>query len=217
MSKPYVICHMLTTLDGKIAGPFMKDPAAKPCAVLFEETRTRDYKLNAWCYGRITTDESYTKGEKPELDENAPQVPEGDFVAKDNCDHGKRPEAHIIEVLGEDAPNSYRAFLRKLGISYIIAGKEHMDCPLAMTKLKNLFHIDTLMVSGGGYINYTYLHAGMIDELSIILSPIADGENNTVTLFEKSDFMESKTFTFTLKSVEKLENNCVWLRYMVNK
>ncbi len=27
MNRPYIVCHMLTALDGKITGPFMDSPA----------------------------------------------------------------------------------------------------------------------------------------------------------------------------------------------
>lgn len=40
------------------------------------------YKHQGWLSGRVTTDDNFTFYEKPELDENAPAVPEGDFMAK---------------------------------------------------------------------------------------------------------------------------------------
>ena len=227
---------MLTSLDGKITGPCMKSQAHDIASKHYESTNA-SYHPNAYLCGRVTSDENFTFYAKPDIDENAPQVPEGDYVAKDNCEmyyvsvdtsgrlgwktntlkYINRPDSHIIEVLSEKVPNSYRAFLRKYEISYIIAGKDHIDCQLTITKLKELFHIDRLMVEGGGFINYTFLQAGLIDEVSIVLAPIADGENNTVTLFEKSDFMDPKTFTFSLKDVQKLDGGTVWLKYTVNK
>ena len=30
MNRPYIVCHMLTALDGKITGPFMESPAVIP-------------------------------------------------------------------------------------------------------------------------------------------------------------------------------------------
>ncbi|KAH0794537.1 RibD family protein [Histomonas meleagridis] len=227
---------MLTSLDGKITGPYMKTLELDQSNDHYETTND-SYHPDAWVCGRVTTDENFTFYAKPDIDENAPEVPEGDYVAKDNCEmyyvsvdtsgrigwktnslkYLNRPEAHIIEVLSEKVPNSYRAFLRKHEISYIIAGKEHIDCQLTVDKLQKLFHIEKLMIEGGGFINYTFLQAGLIDELSIVLAPLADGENNTVTLFERSDFMDPKTFTFTLKDVQKLEGGTVWLKYLVNK
>lgn len=39
------------------------------------------YKHQGWLSGRVTTDDNFTFYEKPELDENAALVPDGDFIA----------------------------------------------------------------------------------------------------------------------------------------
>ena len=44
--------------------------------------------------------------------------------------------AHVVEVLTEQASNDYKAFLRRLGISYLLAGKDTLDYALALEKLK---------------------------------------------------------------------------------
>ncbi|KAH0794924.1 RibD family protein [Histomonas meleagridis] len=236
MERPYIICHMLTALDGKITGPYMDHPYAAPVLNAYD-TIQKTFNFNAFLCGRVTIDEGFTKFEKPDLDENAPKVEEGDYVAgekteiyfcavdpsgklgwkSNNLKYEDYPEAHIIEILTEKVTNQYLAFLRKMKISYIIAGKEHIDCELAAKKLLKLFDIKILMVDGGGIINYSFLQEGMLDELSILMAPIADGENNTPTLFEKPDFVtKSQTFLFKLKDVQKIDGDGVWLRYLVN-
>ncbi|MFU2319336.1 dihydrofolate reductase family protein [Rahnella sp. PCH160] len=128
-----------------------------------------------------------------------------------------RPPAHVIEVLTERASNAYRAFLREMKISYIIAGKDHLDCRLTVEKLKSLFKIETLMLSGGGFINWSFLQAGVVDELSLVIAPLADGENDSVTLFAKSDYLpDHAPVEFALKSAEVGQGGTVWLRYTVN-
>ena len=232
---PRIICHMMTALDGKITGPFMDTGVAEIVGEEYERTNEA-YCSQAWLCGRVTTDENFTFYRKPELDEKAPVVPEGDFVAvkdagmyyvsvdasgrigweSNTLHYAGRPAAHIIEVLTGRASNAYRAFLRKLGISYLIAGDEQLDCRIAAQKLKALFGIGTLMVSGGGFINWTFLQAGLVDELSLVMTPVADGETNTVTLFEKSDALPPHApVEFTLKRVEVLGGGGVWLRYLV--
>ncbi|MBE9605774.1 RibD family protein [Acetobacteraceae bacterium H6797] len=235
MNRPRIICHMLTALDGKITGPYMDTGAIKGPAEAYERTNSL-YHPQAWLCGRVTTDENFTHYRKPALDENAPPVPDGDYVAvkgaemhyvsvdasgrigweTNTLEYKDRPPAHIIEVLSEKASNAYRDFLRKKGISYIIAGKEQLDCKVAAEKLKALFNIDTLMLSGGGFINWSFLQAGLVDELSLVIAPLADGENDTVTLFEKSAHLSaSAPVEFALKSVEKAEGDSIWLRYSV--
>lgn len=91
--------------------------------------------------------------------------------------------AHVIEVLTEEASNDYKAFLRKLGISYILAGKDRLDYALALEKLKTRFGIQVLMLGGGGVLNWSFLQAGMCDEVSLVVAPAADGNPNTQSLF----------------------------------
>ncbi len=226
---------MMTALDGKITGPYMNMQAIEAPTEEYEHINNR-YRPQAWLCGRITTDENFTFYKKPALDENASSVPEGDYVAvrgagmhyvsvdasgrigwdSNILKYKDRAAAHIIEVLTDKTNNAYRDFLRRKEISYIIAGKDHLDCKLAAEKLKDLFNIETLMLSGGGFTNWSFLRAGLVDELSLLIAPLADGETDTVTLFEKSDCLPATApVEFALKSVEKTKGDSVWLRYSV--
>lgn len=66
-------------------------------------------------------------------------------------------------MLTEKASPAYRAFLRRMKISYLIAGKDQLDCKVTAEKLKALFNIETLMVSSGGFINWSFPQAGLVD------------------------------------------------------
>lgn len=84
-----------------------------------------------------------------------------------------------------------------------------------MTKLKELFGIEKVLIAGGGYTDWTFADSGMIDELSLVLAPADDGEQK-VTLFERTDSSVNKYIAFTLTSVKLLDGNGVWLRYKFN-
>lgn len=72
------------------------------------------------------------------------------------------------------------------------------------------------MVFGGGFVNWSFLSAGLIDELSLVVAPVADGENNTMTLFEKSDYSPAHSpVEFTLQNVDMLNDGSVWLLYTI--
>lgn len=234
MDRPYIVCHMLTALDGKITGPFMRTSAVNGASEEYERTNA-SYHPQAWLCGRVTTDANFTHYKKPVLDDKA-SVPEGDYVAvadapmhyvsvdpsgklgweSNTVNYEDRPPAHVIEVLTEKASPAYRGFLRRMKISYIIAGKDQLDCKLAAEKLKALFKIETLMVSGGGFINWSFLQAGLVDELSLVLAPVADGATDTVTLFEKAGFLpDHLPVEFALKAVQKGKDDSIWLRYAV--
>lgn len=194
-----------------------------------------EYQADAWLYGTVTTKE-FTGWRKPELDFEA-EVPDGDFVAEAQAalyyvsvdtqgeigwESGTfrkagRPDAHVIEVLTEQTPAAYRAYLRKHGVSYILAGSKLLDSKLAVEKLYRLFGIDTLLICGGGTINWTFLQQGAVDELSLLLAPVADGNPDSVTVFERSSLLSSsRPAAFQLKSIERLKDNGVRLVYTVS-
>lgn len=194
-----------------------------------------EYQADAWLYGTVTTKE-FTGWRKPELDFEA-EVPDGDFVAEAQAalyyvsvdtqgeigwESGTfrkagRPDAHVIEVLTEQTPAAYRAYLRKHGVSYILAGSKLLDSKLAVEKLYRLFGIDTLLICGGGTINWTFLQQGAVDELSLLLAPVADGNPDSVTVFERSPLLSSsRPAAFQLKSIERLKDNGVRLVYTVS-
>ena len=81
-------------------------------------------------------------------------------------------------------------------------------------KLKALFHIDRLMLAGGGQMNWSFAQEDLIDELSIILAPTVDGNREAASLFEKPAFLpERLPAVFHLKAIEKLDDDALWLRY----
>lgn len=88
MDRPYIFCHMLTSLDGKIMGAFMDTPEGEIAGNVFDNISFGNnpyYKHQGWLSGRVTTDDNFTFYEKPELDEGAETVPEGDFIAQPNA------------------------------------------------------------------------------------------------------------------------------------
>ncbi len=240
MNRPYIFCHMMTSLDGKIMGNYMETAEGAAAGDVFYNIsfgKNPYYKHQGWLSGRVTTDDNFTFYEKPELDENAPSVPEGDFVAKPHepmyyvsvdpsgklgwksCDLTYiDTHAHVLEVLTEKVSNAYKAFLRKLGISYIIAGEDTLDYAVAMEKLKNLFGIETLMLGGGGVLNWSFIQAGMCDEVSVVIAPSADGSSETPALFAtRGGLATDKAVGFELQSAEVKDGGSVWLRYLVKK
>lgn len=234
MERPYTICHILSALDGKITGAFMGTKTAQTVSEEYARIRS-EYQADAWLYGTVTTKE-FTQGRKPELD-SVTEVPDGDFVAENDAalyyvsvdTQGEigwesgifrkagRPDAHVIEVLIERTAPAYRAYLRKRGVSYILAGSEMLDSKIVAEKLYRLFGIGTLLICGGGTINWTFLQQGAVDELSLLLAPAADGNPDSVTVFEKSAMLPpSDPAVFQLKNIERLKGDGIRLVYTVS-
>ena len=238
MNRPYVFCHMMTSLDGKIMGSYMETLEGKKAGDVFYNIafgKQPHYDHQGWLSGRVTTDDNFTFYEKPELSEKAEIVPEGDYVAKSKAgmyyvsvDPSGRlgwksstltyvdTNAHVLEVLTEKASNEYKAFLREKGISYIIAGEDTLDYDVVMQKLKNLFGIEMLMLGGGGVLNWSFIQAGMCDEISVVVAAAADGTTDTPALFSAKDGLAKNiAMGFSLEAAEVKDGGSVWLRYKV--
>ena len=85
MNRPYIFCHMMTALDGKIMGSYMETPQGSAAGDVFYDIafgKEPFYHHQGWLSGRVTTDDNFTFYKKPDLDENAPAVPAGDFIAQ---------------------------------------------------------------------------------------------------------------------------------------
>lgn len=237
MNRPYVICHMLASLDGKIDGAFFSASAYAPAVQQFAKVRTV-YNCNATLYGTTTMEGGYADERIKALPKSDVVYPCEDYAAKSDVDNyivsldpqgvlafsGKylekknRPKAHIIEVLTEQVSNDYFAYLRSLDISYVIAGKKQLDCHLLLKKLGTLFGIERLMISGGGLTNWSFVQENLIDELSLVIAPVADGGRESATIFEKAEFLPDRSpAAFTLKAVEQIDGDTLWLRYLLKK
>ena len=237
MNRPYVICHMLASLDGKIDGEFFSAPECAPAVQQFAKVRTV-YNCNATLYGTTTMEGGYADGQIGTLPKSDTVYSREDYVAVSDVDNyivsldpqgvlafsGKylekknRPKAHIIEVLSEQVSSDYLAYLRSLDISYVITGKEQLDCKLLLEKLKSLFGIEKLMISGGGLTNWSFVQENLIDELSLVIAPVADGGCESATIFEKAGFLPHRSpAAFTLKAARQIEGDTLWLRYLLKK
>lgn len=238
MDRPYLFCHMLTSLDGKIMGNYMDLPACEPAGELFYDIAFGDepfYRHQGWLSGRVTTDDNFTHYRTPDLDPAAPPVPPGDFIAgkapmyyvsvdprgvlgwQENTVTYETTTAQVIEVLTGRASNAYKAFLRQKNISYLLAGEDELDYALLLDKLKRLLGIQVLMLGGGGVLNWSFLQAGLCDEVSLVVAPAADGSPATQSLFlAKEGLSTDKPISFILLGAQAAEGNALWLRYRVD-
>lgn len=235
--RPYVFCHMLVSLDGRIAGTFMDTLQGIKAAGTFYDLAfgpDRYYKMQGWLSGRVTTDDNFTFYAKPDLDPDAPAVPEGDFITQTGFGmyyvsidprgvlgwkswqlQYETTKAAVIEVLTGQASNAYKAFLRSLGIPYIIAGEKEIDWPSLLAKLKSLFQIDLLMLGGGGILNWTFMETGLCDELSLVVAAAADGAKDTPSVFRNLNYPKGKPVHFALEKAQEMDSGALWLRYKV--
>lgn len=234
MNRPYMICHILSALNGKISGSFMG--TASNCQMGREYAAIRDtYQADAWLYGTTTTKE-FTRFRVPVYPQKDYTVPAGDFIAIKDAElyyvsidtegeigwesgtfrRAGCPDAHVIEVVTGSTPVSYLAYLREHEVSYIVAGEKSLDCQIAAEKLYQLFGIRKVLICGGGVVNWSFLQQGVVDELSLLLSPSADGQNDTPSVFETSSYLQSSApVEFQLEDVQRIGKSGLRLVYSV--
>lgn len=225
MNRPYIICHMTVSLDGKVTGDFLSHKAsAAACETYYEINRK--LKANGFICGRVTMEGSFTGGYYPDLSQYEPVSrelsdclpdemtgfyavafdPKGKLGWKSNkiIDPDGDPGyngAQIIEVLTEQADERYLGYLESMGIPCIFAGETEIDVELALLKLKNIFGCETLLLEGGSVINGYFQRADAIDELSLVIAPVT-GEKDDKPLFTDSVFSE-----YELTKAENIKGN----------
>lgn len=233
-ARPYVICHMVATIDGKILTERWKDlPVAKGVSELYESTAA-EYGIGSWLVGTTTMKHFGEVGKS--LPEPKNKVPSGDFIARTDAEtHAIGTDTngtlrfkdnevsgdHIIIITTEKANDSYLDHLRSAGISYLICGRESIDLKLAMEKLYKEFKLKKVLLEGGGVLNGAMLQAGLIDEISQIIVPIVDGGGPSVTGLYEGDVRtagrKSRKAAFSLRLIaqETRKHGAQWLRYRV--
>jgi riboflavin biosynthesis pyrimidine reductase len=215
---------MLGSVDGKIKQNIW---GLKDHHKYFEEPAAK-IKADAWLVGRVTMQEFSSKKPLPPS-KGRISLPKEDFVAnqpakqfaavidpsgKCTWDTNMVSTEHVIEVLTEKVSSRYLAHLREKNVSYIFGGKTELDLNLVVRKLFELFGIKRLRIDGGGHVNGSFLKAGLIDEFSLVLAPIADGTTGALTVFEVEEgYGKRKATRFKLKSVKKIYEDFLWIRY----
>lgn len=231
--RPFVVCHMVSALDGKIDGGYFGMSELRPILDASNQIRAQ-LQCDAVLYGATTMAETYADGYLENLPDTSVSYPRTDYIAPSEVrsfyvaidtegrirwenkyiEKRGRPKSHVIEVLTEDVSDQYLAYLRSFDISYVFAGKHTLDCALLMEKLAAGFGIRRIMLSGGGIVNWTFLQAGLIDELSLVLCPLADGETDTATVFDRSPYLpKGVPVAFSLKNVQTMPGDGLWLVY----
>ena len=226
MNRPYIICHMVTSIDGKVTGNFLFRSECIGATEIYYDIN-RKLKADGFICGRVTMEGSFTDGYYPDLSEYAPVTDRTDFIPQNLSGFyavafdtkgrlGWKSEkiidpdgdvgydgAQIIEVLTEQADDCYLGYLKAMKIPYIFAGKTEIDVGLALEKLRQAFGCETLLLEGGSIINGAFQRADAIDELSLVVAPVVADKD------DKPLFTDSIVADFELISVESINENIV--------
>jgi riboflavin biosynthesis pyrimidine reductase len=225
--KPYVICHMNMSVDGRIWHSRWR-PSENRMAGLFERIHEQ-LGNGSWLIGRVTGSEYAKADAYPDhTDQTFPR--QNWFARRDAAAYGIALDARgkiawgrsdiggdpIVAVLTEQVSDSHLAGLRRDGVSYIFAGAHELDLALALDILNRELGIERLLLEGGGVSNGSFLRAGLIDEISLAVCPTIDGARGGPHVFDSGEDMVGPSApirSMTLESSEVLEAGAVWLRY----
>lgn len=238
MSKPYVIIHTHISIDGKIHA--VDIPEFESASEQYQDLALRPgkqiYGIDGYLNGRTTSDDNQTHYRAPQVNPDA-DVLEGDFLAETDAamyyvsidpsgkldwqynevDYGGI-NSHVIEIITEKVGAPYRDLLRRQNISYLVAGQETLDMALALDKLNTTFGMQRVMIGGGGVLNWSFLRAGLVDEVSLVVAPFADGDTSTPGLFSAVEGLSNPgAQTFSLIEAREMEDSVLLVRYRVNQ
>ncbi len=230
MNRPYIICHMVTSIDGKVTGDFLFQPECVGATDIYYRLN-REMKSDGFICGRVTMESSFTGDWYPDLCQYKPvhhdMDKKMDFIVDDLSGfyavafdtHGKLgwksnkiidPDgdpgydgAQIIEVLSEDVDERYLGYLESIEIPYIFAGEHSIDVECALFKLKHIIGCDTLLLEGGSILNGAFERARAVDELSLVVAPTVAGKDS------KPLFMDVDIANFELVKAENESGNLI--------
>lgn len=236
MNRPHIICHMVTSIDGKVTGEFLSRPECEKATDIYYELN-REYNkngANGFICGRVTMESSFTGGWYPDLTQYEPVKhdmdlkmdfildaeymsgfyavafdPKGKLGWKSNKIIDEDPgygAAQIIEVLTEQVDSRYLGYLESTEIPYIFAGETEIDVEQALFKLRNIMGINNLLLEGGSIVNGYFQRADVIDELSLVVAPIIADSA------DKPLFMDGIASDFKLKEIKQF-GDVVWMNY----
>ena len=189
MHRPYVILNAGMTLDGKIA------------------TRTRDTKIS----GREDLERVHRIRERVDgimvgigtvLDDD-PRL----TVHKIQSEKKRNPvrivvdsrartpidarvlskEARTIIAVSRKAPRGRVMALQEKGAEVIVCGEGRVNLRCLMEELYTR-GIKSLLLEGGGTLNFGMLSEGLVDEVSVAIAPVLVGGREAVTLVDGEGF-----------------------------
>ena len=228
--RPSIICHMMVSLDGRIhpsRWTQSPDGGRSDWSALYETVHGA-LAGDGWIVGRVTMAEMSKAGAHP---------PDGPFdvrrphhfatrdaacyaIAIDRSGklHFAKPDVGgdpVVVLLGRDVPDHHLAELTADGISYMVAEDDAMDVGAMLEGLGRELGLKRLLLEGGGHVNGSFLAAGLVDEISLLVAPAIDGGEGVTGVFDAAASLAGKV-RLGLIAAETLSHGVVHLRYAVH-
>jgi 2,5-diamino-6-(ribosylamino)-4(3H)-pyrimidinone 5'-phosphate reductase len=209
-SKPYIILSAAISIDGKIA------TRTGDSKLSSNQDYIRLHKLRSKVDGILVGKNTvmhdnplltvrYTKGKNPVriiLDSR------GNISSKSKILQTSNEVPTIIAVSKKITKSNLKK-LYKFPVEVIITGENSVNIKSLLKKLSDK-KITTILVEGGGTINWEFIKQNLFDELIITLSPFLIGGNSAISFIQGNGFDKiSKSPNLRLKSIKRLKNHLV--------
>ena len=213
-SRPYVILSSAISIDGKIATKTgNSELSSKEDKIRLHKLRS---KVDAILIGKNTLlkddpllNVRHSKGKNPIriiLDSKG-IIPGHSKILQTSNDIST-----IVAVSKKISKENYSK-LCNFPVDVIMVGENSVNIKSLLKKLANQ-KIQTILVEGGGSVNWEFIEKNLFDEMIITVSPFLIGGSNSTSFVEGKGFSKiSNSPNLTLKSVKKLKNHLV-LRYV---
>ena len=218
---PRVILHNQVSVDGRIDW-FPPDPG------LYYELAGR-WKVDAHLAGSDTIfnpEEEVPPGDDSALQppEEKPDDPRPLLVVPDSRGrvrnwHALRKWGYwrdMVALCSRSTPRSYLEDLQQRHIECIVAGDDQVDLRAALEQLNRRYGVESVHVDSGGTLNGVLLRAGLVDEVSLLISPYLVGGATARSMFRAPDLTSPDgVIQLRLTHLEQVKDDIAWLRYEV--
>jgi 2,5-diamino-6-(ribosylamino)-4(3H)-pyrimidinone 5'-phosphate reductase len=206
-SNPYVILSAAISIDGKISTRIGDSKlSSKKDSIRLHKLRS---KVDAILIGKNTLLQDdplltvrYTKGKNPIriiLDSKGTISKNSKIIKTSN-------DVPTIIAVSKKISKINLLKLQKLPIEIIVAGENSINLKLLLKKLSSK-KIKTILVEGGGTVNWEFIKNNLFNELLVTLSPFLIGGNDAISFVEGKGFAKiSNSPNLKLKSIKRLKN-----------
>ncbi len=214
MERPYVLIVSEVTIDGKLT--LARGVSSKEIMKLMDDEANKYlHQIRAECDG-IMVGANTVRIDNPNLTvrcvegENPIRViptSTGDIPLDSNVLNTE--VAPTIIAVSERAPAEKVREFEERGAKVVVAGKERIDFPLLLARLKEL-GINKLMVEGGSKVNWELLRNDLVDEIRLIHLPVVVGGDDVPSLTSGEGFGSlEKVKRFKIKRVFRCGNQVI--------
>ena len=230
LQRPYIICHMMSTIDGKITSGtnvgILEDYFS-----LYTQVEAL-LQPKAWMLGRVTM-ERFAEHSNVPLPPATTEISYEHWIKRGDSTHllfaidtkgvlrwkdntisfsNVADKLHLTIVVTRETPKQYLRYLQAKGISYIVGGDSEIDFETILGVIKESFGVDKLLLEGGAILNGSLMAASLIDEISLLVIPKVANRSGAPSVFER-DTPQVDIKKYSLFDIQKMEQDAVWLRY----